>query len=270
MTGLTAELAGFIADFKVSDIPGQQIEKAKICILDCLGSALGGIDDDASKHIVSYVQKYAGEKLSSIWGTDLAADPANAALANGVIAHALDFDDYHEETVIHATSVCLPALMAVAEERHLSGQDMLAALVLAIDVAIRLGKAFGSYHYELGWHSSSTAGRFGATAGVCKLLKLKKQAVTNALGICGTQAAGVRQVFGTMSKPLNIGRAAMDGVMSALLAEGGFSSSKQIIEGELGMLSVFTEHALEDEVLRGLGSSWYIDEISLKPYPTCA
>jgi 2-methylcitrate dehydratase PrpD len=270
MTELTRELASFIAHTGIRDIPEQHIEKAKICILDCLGSALGGIDDEASEHIVRYVQRYGGTKRSSIWGADFAADPASAALANGVIAHALDFDDYHEETVIHATSVCLPALMALAEERHASGQDMLAALIVAIDVAIRLGQAFGSYHYELGWHSSSTAGRFGAVAGVCNLLKLKEEEIINALGICGTQAGGVRQVFGTMSKPLNVGKAAMDGVISALLAEDGFTSSKHIIEGELGMLSVFTEHAQADEVLQGLGSTWYIDQISLKPYPTCA
>ncbi len=270
MTELTKNIGQFIAGTRAEDIPAEHMEKAKICILDCLGSALGGINDPASKHIINYVRKYGGKSSSSIWGAAYAADPASAALANGVIAHALDFDDYHEETVIHATSVCLPALLAVAEQRRLSGNDLLAALVVGIDVAVRLGKAFGSYHYELGWHSTSTAGRFGAVTGICNLIKLSEKKVVNALGICGTQAGGVRQVFGTMSKPLNVGKAAMDGVLSVFLAEDGFTSSRHIIEGELGMLTVFTEHAHEHEVLRGLGSLWYIDQISFKPYPTCA
>jgi 2-methylcitrate dehydratase PrpD len=267
---LTKKLAEFVQDTNYKDIPSEVIEKGKHCILDCLGSALGGIDDDASKIIIEYIKEFGGKEQATVIGTDIKTDVALAALANGVISHALDFDDYHDETVIHGTAACLPAILSIAENKKLSGEDILTALILGIDVSIRLGLGLGSYHYEVGWHSTSTAGRFGATAGVAKLLKLDTDKIINAFGICGTQASGVRQVFGTMCKPFNAGKACMDGVMSALLAERGFTSSKKIIEGELGIFDVLTEYPDKGSVLDELGSKYYLSDISFKPYPTCA
>ena len=267
---LTKKLAEFIQDTNYKDIPPEVFEKSKNCILDCLGSALGGINDEASKIIIAYVKEFGGKEQATVMGTPIKTDVAHAALANGLISHALDFDDYHDETVIHGTAACLPALLSIAENKKLSGEDILTALILGIDVSIRLGLGLGSYHYELGWHSTSTAGRFGATAGVAKLLKLETDKIINAFGICGTQVSGVRQVFGTMCKPFNSGNACMDGVMSALLAEKGFTSSKNIIEGELGILDVLTEYPDQGIVLDELGSKYYLSDISFKPYPTCA
>jgi len=165
-------------------------------------------------------------------------DLEHAALVNGVISHALDFDDYHSKTVIHGAASCLPAILSIAEDRRLCGADILTAFVLAIDISIRLGLGLTSAHYERGWHSTSTAGRFGATAGVAKLLKLDTGTIINAFGICGTQVSGIRQVF-----------ASMDGVISATLAEKGFTSSKDILEGKLGFFEVFTDDPDTDAVL---------------------
>jgi 2-methylcitrate dehydratase PrpD len=187
-----------------------------------------------------------------------------------VIFHALDFDDYHDETVVHGTAACLPALLALAEGRKLDGRKILTALTLGIDTSIRLSLGLGSYHYELGWHSTATAGRFGAAAAASKLLDLDGDSIVNAFGICGTQTAGVRQVFGTMCKPFNAGKASMDGLMSALLAEKGFTSSKKIIEGELGIFEVMTEKPDQEKVVDALGAKYYLSDISIKPYPTCA
>jgi 2-methylcitrate dehydratase PrpD len=267
---LTKRLSEFVQDTNYKDIPCEVIEKSKNCILDCLGSALGGIDDDASRVIIEYIKELGGKDQATVLGTDIKTDVAHAALANGVISHALDFDDYHDETVIHGTAACLPAILSIAENRKLSGEDILTALILGVDISIRLGLGLGSYHYELGWHSTSTAGRFGATAGVAKLLRLDIDKIINAFGICGTQASGVRQVFGTMCKPFNVGISSMVGVMSALLAEKGFTSSKKIIEGELGILDVLTQYPDEERVLDQLGSKYYLLDISFKPYPTCA
>jgi 2-methylcitrate dehydratase PrpD len=267
---ITKELAKFVQKISYSDIPSEVIEKSKLCIIDCLGCGLGGMDDPVTSLTVQYVKEFGGKDQASVIGTELKADVAHAAFANGIIAHALDYDDYHEETVIHGTAACLPAIMAVAEIRNICGEDLLTALIVGIDVGIRLGLGFTKYHYELGWHSTSTAGRFGATAGLAKLLKLDGDQLINAFGVCGTQAAGVRQVFGSMCKPFNAGKACMDGVMSALLAEKGFTSSKNIIEGELGVMGVLTEVRDEKAVLDLLGSKYYISDISFKPYPTCA
>ena len=267
---LTKKLAEFVQDTNYKDIPSKVIEKSKNCILDCLGSALGGIDDEASRVIVEYVRDFGGKEQATVMGTDIKTDVAHASLANGVISHALDFDDYHDETVIHGTAACLPAILSIAENKKLSGEDILTALILGVDVSIRLGLGLGSYHYELGWHSTSTAGRFGATAGVAKLLKLDTDKIINAFGICGTQTSGVRQVFGTMCKPFNAGKSCMDGIMSAHLAERGFTGSKKIIEGELGIFDVLTEYPDKGRVLDELGSKYYLSDISFKPYPTCA
>jgi 2-methylcitrate dehydratase PrpD len=267
---ITKKLAEFVRAFRFSDIPQEAVEHCKKCMLDCLGSGLGGVGENASRLAIEYVSELGGKPQASVIGTDLKTDVANASLVNGVIAHALDFDDYHGDTVIHATASCLPSILAIAEDRHLSGSDILAALIIGIDISVRLGLGLGSYHYELGWHATSTAGRFGATAGAAKLLNLNTDQIINAFGIAGTQAAGVRQVFGTMTKPFNAGKACMDGVISALLAEKGFTSSDSIIEGELGILDVMTDRPNKAEILGDLGSKLYVTEISFKPYPTCA
>lgn len=268
--GVTKQLCEYVQDFHYEQIPDEVLEKAKICILDCIGCAAGGLGDACTRMIHDYAGDYAGRGRSTIFGLKAKTDPAHAALANGIIAHALDFDDYHGETIIHGTAACLPAILSVAEERDLSGKDILTALVLGIEISTRVGLGLGTYHYELGWHTTSTAGRFGATAAVAKLVGLQGKQLRHAFGLCGTQNSGLRQVFGTMGKPFNAGKPAMDGVMSVLLAEKGFTCSKDILEGELGILTVMTETPFPDLMLTDLGGTYHVMDISLKPYPTCA
>ena len=267
---LESALADFISEMNYEKIPPQVADKAKKCVLDCLGSALSGYDDQVSKTITEYVKDFGGKPQASVMGTKLSTDVANAALANGIIAHATDFDDYHEETVIHATGSCLPTVLALAQYKGLTGKDVLTALVVGVDVCIRLGLGLGSYHYELGWHSTATAGRFGATAAACKLLGLGKQQIINALGICGTQTAGLRQVFGSMTKPFNAGKAAMDGFIAAMLASRGWDCSPDIIEGTLGVFDVMTATPNPEIMVEGLGQKFHVMDISFKPYPSCA
>ena len=141
-------------------------------------------------------------------------------------------------------------------------------MVLAIDVSIRVGLGLGSYHYERGWHSTSTAGIFGAATGAAKIFDLSEAELVNALGLCGTQASGLRQVFGSMAKPFHAGKVSMEGVMSAKLAKEGFTCSREIIEGELGLLEVLTDAPNEEIILEGIGSKYYVNRLSIKPYPT--
>ncbi len=267
---VTRRLAEYIQDTEFDDIPLDVKAKAKHCFLDWLGSALGGVGDEASRLITDYVLSCGGKPEATIIGTATKTDAAHAALANGVIGHALDFDDYHADTVIHGTDACLPAILAVAEKNGLSGADVLTALILGVDISIRVGLGLGPYHYERGWHSTPTAGIFGAGAAVSKLLRLDTDQTLNALGLCGTQASGLRQVFGTMCKPFHPGKACMDAILSASLAQRGFTCPKDILEGELGILQVLTENSDEVKILEGLGSSYHILDVSLKPYPSCA
>ena len=265
---ITKILAKFIHDTNFEDIPADVIEKSKRCFLDCQGVALAGIKEDSSRIIIEYISETGGKDQATIIGTNIMTDVEHAALANGVISHALDFDDYHSETVIHASAACLPAIMAVAENRNLSGKDVLTALTIGIDIAVRIGLGLGAYHYERGWHTTSTAGVFGATAGVAKLLKLDENKIVNAFGLCGTQSSGLRQVFGTMTKPFHAGISSRNGVMSAFLAEKGFTSAREIIEGELGLLDVLTDTPDQERILEGLSSKFYVADMSIKPYPT--
>lgn len=169
---LTKKLAEFVHDTDLHDIPQDGIEKGKQSILDWLGCALAGIHDEASEVIIDYIKEFGGKRQATVIGTDIKTDLEHAALANGVISHALDFDDYHSKTVIHGAAACLPAILSIAEDRGLGGADILTAFVLAIDISIRLGLGLTRAHYERGWHSTPTAGRFGATAGAAKLLNL--------------------------------------------------------------------------------------------------
>jgi len=230
--------------------------------------ALAGTLDPAADIIMAYVRAAGGNPEASIIGSDIKADMANAALANGLIGHALDFDDYHDETVIHASAACVPAILAIAEKFNKSGEEFLTAMILGIDVSIRIGLGLGDYHYQRGWHSTATAGTFGATAGAAKLLGPDVDQLVGAFGICGTQAGGLRQVFGTMCKPFHAGKVSREGVLSALLARMGFTSSKTMIEGELGLFDVLTENPDEAIVMDRLGQEYYINHLSIKPYPT--
>ena len=264
----TRHLARFVCDTRFKDIPPQTVNKAKECFLDWHGVALAGTTDPASKIITQFVMATGGHPEASLIGSTLKTDVANAALANGLTGHALDFDDYHDETVIHASAACVPPILAVAEKYNKSGEEFLLAMILGIDVAIRVGLGLGDYHYQRGWHSTGTAGTFGATAGAAKLLGLNEDQLINAFGICGTQASGLRQVFGTMCKPFHAGKVSREGVVSATLALMGFTSSKTMIEGELGLFDVLTEVPNEKRVLDGLGQEYYINHLSIKPYPT--
>ena len=266
--GSTRKLAEFVHDTGYDDIPGEVLTKGKECFLDWQGVALAGTTDPITEIIMAYVSEAGGREEASVIGSNIRTNEAHAALANGVLGHALDFDDYHDETVIHASAVCIPAILAVAEARGMSGRDVLTAIIIGIDVSIRVGLGLGDYHYQRGWHTTATAGIFGATAGVAKLLKLDVDQLINAFGISGTLASGVRQVFGTMTKPLHAGKVSMEGVMAGFLAQKGFTSSQTMIEGELGLLEVFTDAPHEDLILKDLGSEYYAPHLSIKPYPT--
>ena len=244
------------------------MEKAKECFLDWQGVALAGTTDPGAKIIMQYVAAFGGKPEASVIGSPLKTDLAHAALANGLIGHALDFDDYHDETVIHASAACVPSILAIAEKYAIGGREFITAMVLGIDVCIRVGLALGDYHYQRGWHTTATAGTFGATAGAAKLLGLNVDQLVTAFGICGTQASGLRQVFGTMCKPFHAGKVSMEGILSASLASMGFTAPQTMLEGELGLLDVLTETPNEAVLLDQLGQKFYINHLSIKPYPT--
>jgi 2-methylcitrate dehydratase PrpD len=196
----------------------------------------------------------------------------NAALANGSMAHAHDFDDGNMAMVGHPSSPVVPAVLALADELDASGTDIITAYAVGVELEGRLGLAVTYEHNGRGWHTTCTLGTFGATAAAGSLLKLDATRMLQAFGIAASLASGLRQNFGYMTKPLHAGIAAQNGVLAARLAQAGMKSSPHAIEGHEGFFDLFTDHAVLDPeaAIRDLGRSLEVTRVDPKLYPTCS
>jgi len=268
--GVTRELAQYVAQTGYENIPGEVRKMGKLCLLDWLGVTLGALREDLSPILQELTVEMGGESQASILGTGRKTNVLFASLVNGSLSHALDFDDVHIDSFAHPSVTLAPAVLAVAEQKRASGKELITAFVLGFEAETRVGAAAGRTHYDKGWHATSTTGRFGAAAGAAKILGLDAAQIVNAIGIAGTQSGGVRQVFGTMCKPFHAGKAAMDGVLAALLAGKGFTSSDSMIEGKFGFLDIFSPEPKPEKVMEGAGSDFTIMNVGFKPYASCA
>ena len=265
---VTRDLADFVVETSYDNLPREVIEHAKVCILDWLGAAIAGSLETPAKIITSIIQKIGGKEQSTIIGTQVKTSCVNAALANGILGHIVELDDIHEESIIHPAAPVLPAALALAEYTNVSGQDFITSIVLGYDVEIRIGMAINPSHYHF-WHPTGTCGTFGAAAAAGKILGLNTEEMVHALGIAGTQAAGLIEVFGTMSKPLNPGRAAANGVWAALLAEKGFTSSRNILEAEKGYCKAVAKEHDFNKITGNLGKKFEIMNNIFKIHASC-
>jgi len=269
---VTQALAEFIAGFPADRIPSPAFEAATRAVLDTLGVALAGaVEPPAALAARLAPDLPAG---SAVWGQNRRSTPAYAALINGAAAHALDYDDVQHSLRGHPSAPTLPALFAVAEAAGRSGRELLAAYVIADEVAGRLGEAIGAPHYIAGWHNTSTLGALAAAAGCARLLGLGPGETCRALGIAASMASGLKKNFGTMTKPLHAGLAARVGVEAATLAGLGFTADDSILDGPLGFLTVYAAGGpIKAEALAGgLGERWQVLDpgIAVKVYPCCA
>ena len=219
-------------------------------------------------------KKWGGVAECSIIGSDIKTSPYLAALVNGAMGHALDYDDMGGFG--HPSVALAPAILAIGESIGASGEDILAAYVIGFEVAVCLCGPLMMSHYTRGWHSTDNFGSLGAAASVAWLLKLNVHQVKMALGIVSSLAGGLRQNFGTMTKPLHAGQAAANGIQSALLAQAGFTADENIIETPLGFAKVFGHDNEVDwaKAGEGLGKIFNITSptfsgIAIKPYPSC-
>ena len=265
----TEELSRFITDSTMHDFPEEVIDAAKKSFLDWIGVTLGGMNDPSVGLLVQFIEEMGGRRQASILGYGTKTNLLYAALCNGMMSHVLDFDDAHSGARTHPSAPLIPALLSVAEHEGLPGTDLIAAFVLGFEVTIRVGLALGRNYYNAGWHPTSILGRFGAAAGVGKLLNLDARQLCNAFGLAATQAGGLRDVFGTMGKSFHAGKAAMDGALSALLARRGFSGPEDILSPNSGFSTVFSSEYDPDRLTNDLGKSYQILEDSLKPYAAC-
>jgi 2-methylcitrate dehydratase PrpD len=229
--GLTRALAEQARTLSYTDLPDDVRMLARQCVLDYVACTLAGAKDELTDILLAEAQEQGGGPIATVIGHSTRLPVLSAALVNGTASHALDFDDVNIAMTGHPSVVLLSALLAVAEERGSSGRDVLTAFVAGYELQCRLGLLLAPGHYNvLGFHATGTLGSFGAATACAHLLGLDAEKFATALGIAGTQAAGLKSMFGTMCKPLHAGKAAYHGLLAARLAQRGFTSRGDVLE----------------------------------------
>jgi len=264
---LTRSLARFVAGTQWRDLPANVRNEAKRSLVNYFAVALAGSHDPTLDKAVNVYQRFRADENASIVGRSERTDMLNAAALNAMSANVYDFDDTHIPTIIHPTAPVAAALFALAESHALSGEALLLAFVLGVEVECRIGNAVSPEHYQRGWHITSTCGVFGAAAAVAKALELDEQNIVWALGNASVQTGGLVETLGTMSKSISVGNAARNGLLSALLAEDGFSGPDAPLEGERGFLRVTASQPDWSALTRDLGHEWELLKNTYKPYP---
>jgi len=265
----TEDLANFVVESCFENLPEEVIKASKKCLLDWIGVTLIGAEDFSIRILIDLMEEMGGQRQATILGYGKKTNVLNAALINGTASHILDYDDAHEGTRSHPSAPLIPALLAISEYKNLSGSEFITAFVLGIEVSTRIGLTLGKSYYNLGWHATPILGRFGVAAGVGKLLKLNEDRLAVAFGLAATNAGGLRRVFGTMGKSFHAGKAAMDGMLSALLSEKGFTAPGDIFDGAPSFFEMFSGEHDPNEMIRGLGKDYQILKNSFKLYAAC-
>ncbi|MDI6830344.1 MAG: MmgE/PrpD family protein [Actinomycetota bacterium] len=267
-----AEVAKFVCGLRYEGFSPQVVEAAKIPIIDCLGVTVAGLEDDCSRITAEWVESLGGKEQATVFhGFRRTAAPW-AALANGTAAHALDYDDVSFRMMGHPSVALVPAIVALGELLSSPGRDCITAYVAGLEVAAKVGAALGGNSYMLGWHRTSTMGALGAAASCARLMELDEERTTHALGISCSLSNGIRANFGTMTKPLHAGMAAMNGIIAAQLASRGFTANPDALYGENGFARAFSDDPdRAQELLDTLGEPYELLEpgLSYKPYPCC-
>jgi 2-methylcitrate dehydratase PrpD len=263
-----------LADFIVTaSPPAGARQRAAAAIADTSGVMLAGVAEPAARMAAAMaIDESRGD--CAIIGTRDRTGAGGAALANGVSAHALDYDDMCFVSLAHPSCALVPAALAAAELMQAPGATMIDAYVIGFEIECRLGAVMNPRHYhERGWHCTSSIGTLGAAAAAARVLGLDAYAVGNALGIAASAACGFKENMGSMVKPLHAGLAARNGLMAAQLAQRGFAASPDALEGQQGYLAVMdSEHRALAPAVADLGARWEILEtgITVKLYPSCA
>jgi 2-methylcitrate dehydratase PrpD len=263
---ITSILAKFVATHPSRGWNDGVDHEALRTFYNWLGCAIGAARHEAADAAIAAVQMLEPSAQASVLGRAEKLDMANAALVNGITSHTFDFDDTHLKTIIHPAGPVASAVLALAEMRHASGRELLDALVLGIDVPCRIGNVMYPDHYDRGWHITGSTGMLGAAAACARLLKLDEQQTAMALGIAASQPVGLREQFGTMTKPLHPGAAARAGLMSALLASRGFTASARALEAPRGFVQVISDKRTWNEVTDELGERFEISFNTYKPF----
>jgi 2-methylcitrate dehydratase PrpD len=268
----TSTVADFVAKSRWEDLPAGAVQAARSAILDCLGVMLAGSIDPPARIVQAVALAEGGTPLCTIIGTGRRTGAVWAALANGTAAHALDFDDTNFTLLGHPSAPVLSAALAAAELGLCDGRALIHAFLLGFEVETTLAAVINPEHYDRGWHATCTLGTLGAAAAASRLLGLDAAEIRTALAVAASQSSGLKENFGTMTKPFHAGHAARSGVLAALLAREGWTASEQALDGRQGFFHVFSAGAKRLDAVDALGAPWKIltSGVAVKPYPSCA
>ncbi len=268
--GLTRQLAAQARALTLGEVPEDIRAWARQCVLDYLACTLAGAQDELTTILLAEMQEQGGKGAATIMGHGVKLPAAAAALVNGAAAHALDYDDVNLAMPGHPSVAILPALLALAEERGATGAKVLTAFVAGYELQCRIGRLLAPGHYDgLGFHATATVGSFGSAAACAHLMGLNAEQCAIALGIAGTQAAGLKAMFGTMCKPLHAGKASYHGLMAAKLAARGFTSRPDVIECAQGFAQTHSPDFNPDQALETPPQGWYIRNNLFKYHAAC-
>lgn len=264
---VTTQLWHQYATLTWSEIPDSTQRVARQCLMDWIACALAGSKEPLAKILQTEYETQTG--CCSVIGSDIKVPAQVAALINGCEGHALDFDDTSTVMGGHPSAPVIPAVMAQVEELNASGEEMLTAIVVGIEIESRLGILIGAEHYAKGWHVTSTMGVFGAAAGVAWLLKLDDVAFGYAMGLAASQASGLKANFGTMTKPFHAGHAAERGLLSARLAARGFTANPISFEGNQGLVEAASSGKLASKKYAAVQDQWLTEHVLFKYHAAC-
>ncbi len=268
----TTRIVEFLVGARYQDLPPAAVHQAKLAILDTIGVTIAGVATPTGQSVCKVAQDAGGRPLSTIIGGGFMTDPASAALVNGTTGHALDYDDVSWTMIGHPSVILLPPVLALAEERGMSGKDLLLAYLCGFEIAAKFGIAANPAHYELGFHATGTLGTLAAAGAAAKIMNLDEERTRWTMGIAASSATGIRQNFGTDTKPFHAGNASRSGVLAAKLAASGFTADKNALDQQWGFFSVFAKPGhYHPEAFDTLGKPWDIVSpgMLLKMYPSC-
>jgi 2-methylcitrate dehydratase PrpD len=263
----STRLGSFVAASEWRALPSELRQEAKRSLLNFLGCVLGVANAPPIEMAMRVLVPLSGAERVTVFGRAERLDPLGAAFINAIGGNLLDYDDTHLRTVIHPSAPVAPAVLALAEQRGLSGSDVLHAFILGAEVECRIGNAVSPGHYARGWHITSTCGVFGSAAATARLLRLDAERTAHALGIAASQSAGTVENLPSGAKNVSVGNAARQGMFAALLAEQGYTSAPAAIEGTLGWARAMGDVPQVAEITGDLGQRWELLTNTYKPYP---
>ena len=274
MTHVSAarRFARFVAGLALGNIPSSVVERTTLLVLDTIGSCLASSTMDFGRAVIQTAERLGGAPESSLIGGKTKVSAPNAVLANGTLAHGLDFDDTREDAIVHTGSVAVTTALAVGEAVGASGKAVLEAAIAGVEVMCRAGLAVPGKFHARHFHPTALTGSFAAAAASGKLYALTENQLVHAFGICGSQASGIIEYLadGSWTKRLHPGWAAHAGVVAALLAQSGFTGPESVFEGRQGFYQAFAggyEERRLEQLLDSLDRTWELSRLTFKPYP---